>query len=100
MKTFKKHLNESLKSKEFQELYNEEKELLQLSLILQGARKKAGISQLEIAKQAHLTQQQVSKLENGDNCNILTYLKVGQAVGLKFSLQPARDPAFTGKGRL
>jgi HTH-type transcriptional regulator/antitoxin HipB len=90
MKTFKKHLAESLRSQKFQEIYDEEKELLQLSFMLQDARLKAGITQKEIARQANLTQQQVSKLENGDNCTILTYLKAGQAVGLKFSLRPAR----------
>jgi HTH-type transcriptional regulator / antitoxin HipB len=88
MKTFRKHLNESLKDEKFKELYNEEKELLQLSLALHEARKKAGISQLEIAQQAHLTQQQISKLENGTNCNIMTYMKVSHAIGFKLALQP------------
>jgi HTH-type transcriptional regulator/antitoxin HipB len=39
-----------------------------------------------LAAAAHLTQQQVSKIENGENCNILTYLKASRAIGLNFSL--------------
>jgi DNA-binding XRE family transcriptional regulator len=93
MKTFRNHLNESLKNEKFSKLYDEEKELLKLSLMLQEARKNAGISQQEIARQAHLTQQQISRLESGENCNILTYLKAGNAVGLKLSLQPTRSPS-------
>jgi len=95
MKTFRKHLNECLKDDDFKELYHEEKELLRLSLALQEARKNAGISQNEIAQQANLTQQQVSKLENGENCNIMTYLKASQAVGFKLTLQPRRTPPPT-----
>jgi len=93
MKTFKKHLKECLKDKEFKELFDEEKELLEISLKIQKARKKAGISQQEIAHKAHLTQQQVSKLENGLNCNILTYLKASRVMGFKFSLKRHRGRA-------
>lgn len=86
MKTFKAHLNESLKNEKFKELFEEEKELLDVSLKLQKARERAGFSQKELAEAAHLTQQQVSKIENGENCNILTYLKASRAIGLNFSL--------------
>jgi HTH-type transcriptional regulator/antitoxin HipB len=90
MRTFRKHLNECLKDDKFKQLYEEEKELIRLSLALQEARKNAGISQNEIAQQANLTQQQVSKLENGENCTIMTYLKASKAVGFMLSLQPRR----------
>ncbi|HAJ78964.1 MAG TPA: XRE family transcriptional regulator [Fibrobacteres bacterium] len=86
MKTLKAHLNDSLKNEKFKELYEEEKELLNVSLKLQKAREQAGFSQKELAEAAHLTQQQVSKIENGENCNILTYLKASRAIGLNFSL--------------
>lgn len=86
MKTFRSHLKESLKDEKFREIYEEEKELLDVSLRLQEARKKAGLSQKDLAKAAHLTQQQVSKVENGVNCNIMTYLKASHAIGLRFGL--------------
>jgi HTH-type transcriptional regulator/antitoxin HipB len=104
MKTFKSHLHQSLKDEKFKEIYNEEKELLKLSLALQDARKKAGISQQEIAHQANLTQQQVSKLENGDNCTIMTYLKASRAIGFSLTLRqhrlkPTPPKSRYGKGR-
>jgi DNA-binding XRE family transcriptional regulator len=88
MKTFRKHLHESLKNKKFKEVYDEEKELLALSLAMHEARKKAGLSQSEIAEKAHLTQQQVSKIEKGENCNIMTYMKVSHATGFRIAVQP------------
>ena len=89
MKTFDSHLKEMLKDPEFREAYEEEKELLEFSLRLQEARRKAGLSQKELAEAAHLTQQQVSKVENGSNCNIMTYLKASRAIGLHVRLSRA-----------
>ena len=86
MKTLRSHLKESLKDEKFRKIYEEEKELLEVSLRLQDARKKAGLSQKDLAKAAHLTQQQISKVENGSNCNIMTYLKASHAIGLRFGL--------------
>jgi HTH-type transcriptional regulator/antitoxin HipB len=85
MKTLKSHLTDSLKNEKIKELFEEEKELLEVSLKLNEERKKAGVSQKELAEAAHLTQQQVSKVENGENCNILTYLKASRAIGLKLN---------------
>lgn len=95
MKTLKSHLAESLKNQKMREIFEEEKELLEMSLKLNEERKKAGVSQKTMAKAAHLTQQQVSKVENGENCNILTYLKASRAIGLKmsFSRSPHRQLA-------
>ena len=90
MKMFKDHLKESLKDPKFKGLYEEEKELLEVALRLQEERKKAGLSQNDLAVAAHLTQQQVSKLENGENCNIMTYLKASRAIGLKLNLSRPR----------
>lgn len=86
MKTLRSHLKESLKNKKFREAFNEENELLEFALLLQDERKKAGLSQKELAQAAHLTQQQVSKVENGINCNIMTYLKASRAIGFKLRL--------------
>ena len=90
MKTLKSHLIESLKNEKTREIFEEEKELLEMSLKLHEERKKAGVSQKALAEAAHLTQQQVSKVENGENCNILTYLKASRAIGLKLSF--SRSP--------
>jgi len=89
MKTLKSHLRQSLKDEGFRGLYQEEKALLDVSLELHQAREAAGLSQKQLAQAAHLTQQQVSKLENGENCNIMTYLKASRAIGMSFSLARA-----------
>ncbi len=82
MKTFKTHLREKLKDAGFKEMFDEEAELLRIGLEIAEARKKMGISQTELAKRAHVTQQQVSKIENGVNSNVLTLLRVCRALSL------------------
>lgn len=85
MKTFKKQIKEELKDEKFSQLFNEERELLSLSIKILEERNKLGISQKELAKKAHVTQQQLSKIENGINCNITTFLKVCGALDLKIN---------------
>ncbi len=86
MKTFKSHLNEKLKDPNFKEMYEEEKRLIEISLMLHETRERNGLSQKEVAQKAHITQQQLSKVENGINCNIITFLKVCNALGLYISI--------------
>jgi transcriptional regulator with XRE-family HTH domain len=87
MRTFRKHLKEELQDEHFRKLYQEEKQLAQLSLRLHAAREGLGLSQQEVAKKAKISQQQLSKLENGANCNITTFLKVCDALGVKIELE-------------
>ncbi|OGU14600.1 MAG: hypothetical protein A2X61_05975 [Ignavibacteria bacterium GWB2_35_12] len=47
---------------------------------------KEGFSQKELAYKSGITQQQLSKIEKGENCNIYTFLKVCNALGLMFDL--------------
>ena len=85
MKTFKNHLESKLKSDKFKEKYLEEKKLIELSLMIHNEREKNGLSQNEVARKAHITQQQISKIENGINCNIITFLKVCNALSIDFN---------------
>jgi DNA-binding phage protein len=39
-----------------------------------------------IAKKSRVTQQQLSKIENGYNCNLLTFIKVSSTLGLSVNL--------------
>lgn len=87
MKTFKTHLQDKLKDPRFKELFDEERELLKIGMEIAEARASAGISQKELARRADITQQQLSKIENGTNCNILTFLKVCRALGLGCSIK-------------
>ena len=86
MKTFKKHLETLRKDSEFEERYEEEQKLMRLSMKIHDAREERGLSQVEVAKRAQVTQQQLSKIENGINCNMLTFLKVCHALDLNLEV--------------
>jgi len=86
MRFFREHLNEELKDPEFRKLYEEEKYLLELGMVIAEAREKKGLSQKELAQKSQVTQQQLSKIENGINCNMLTFIKVSSALGLGLTI--------------
>ena len=86
MKTFKRHLHEKQQERDFCEMYEEERQLLNMALKIVDARQHSGLTQQELAHKAHITQQQLSKIEQGVNCNVLTFLKVCQALGMKVDL--------------
>jgi len=64
----------------------EEKHLLELGLLITETREQRGLSQRELALKSHVTQQQLSKIKNGINCNMLTFIKVSSALGLDLTL--------------
>jgi DNA-binding XRE family transcriptional regulator len=86
MKTFKSHLNEKLKDKKFAALYKIEHEMLALAIKIAKARSNQGLTHIDLAKKANVTQQQLSKIENGENCNMLTFLKVSKALNLQVKI--------------
>jgi DNA-binding XRE family transcriptional regulator len=87
MKTFRQHLKNKLKDKEFKDICEEERQLLDIAMKIAQARQNLSISQTTLAKKAHITQQQLSKIEKGLNCNMLTFLKVCKALGIRFDLK-------------
>ena len=87
MKTLKGHLEGKLQDDRFRRLFAEEKQLAQLSLQILQVRQHLGLSQQEVAKKAKITQQQLSKLEHGANCNVSTFLKVCNALGVIVELE-------------
>jgi len=87
MMTFDSHLKEKLKNKRFKRMYEEEKELLDISLKILEARREQNLSQAELANRAHITQQQLSRIENGMNFNIKTLLKLCDALDLSLDFK-------------
>lgn len=87
MRSFSEHLEEKLKNRHFKELYEEERQLAELSLRVMSTRENLGLSQADVAHKAKVTQQQVSKIEKGINCNFTTFLKVCNALGIKVDLE-------------
>ncbi len=90
MRSFRNHLKEKLKDERFKRLYKEEKQLTELSLKIHRMREQMGLSQKEVARRAKITQQQLSKVESGINCNLTTFLKVCHALDLKVELERSR----------
>ena len=88
MRSLRNHLKEKLKDERFRRIYKEEKQLAELSLKIYRLREQMGLSQKEVARRATITQQQLSKVENGINCNMTTFLKVCHALDLNIELEP------------
>ncbi|MCF7946636.1 MAG: helix-turn-helix transcriptional regulator [Spirochaetia bacterium] len=87
MKTLKKQLETELKDNEFKDLYEEERELHSIAIKILETRSELGLSQKQLADKANITQQQLSKVENGVNCNMTTFLKVCHALKIKIDLE-------------
>jgi DNA-binding XRE family transcriptional regulator len=90
MKTFRKHLKEEMKNPDFARGYEAEKAMIELAVKIAEERNRLGISQAELARKAHITQQQLSRIENAANCNIQTFIKVCSALGLRLNFRQAK----------
>jgi DNA-binding XRE family transcriptional regulator len=86
MMSFDEHLEEEMKNPEFREMYHEEKYLLELGLKISEKRKQLGLSQKELAKKCRITQQQLSKIETGINCNLLTFVRIASVLELAIEM--------------
>jgi HTH-type transcriptional regulator / antitoxin HipB len=99
MRTFKSHLieklqdhvKEKLQDQELRTLFEEEKEIFRIGFLVAEARAASCLNQAELARKAHITQQQLSRIENGSNCNLATLLKVCRALGLAMVLKSSKE---------
>ena len=84
---FKDYLKGELKNKEFKKAFNEEEVYASLAIQTANIRQEKGITQGELAKRLHTTQQTVSRLENIHNksYSLKTLIRLAQALdkGLK-----------------
>ena len=74
---FKDHLQEELKNPEFKEAFDEEDVYASVAIALARLRIKEGLTQKDLAKRMHTSQQMVARLENLDNksCSLKTLIK-------------------------
>jgi len=91
MKKVKTHLEKKMKDAGFREHY--ELDLVKLEFIkpIIAYRIKHKLSQTALAKKAGLTQQQISKIENGDFSNFDTILKVFSSIGIEITKVETRQ---------
>jgi len=83
MGTFKDFLNKKLESESFKKAYEEENILADIAIKIAISRKELHYTQEALSIKAGVTQQQVSKVEGGENCQASTLIKVCRALDLK-----------------
>lgn len=71
-----------------------------LAMTLAHFRRETGLSQAELAEKAAISQQQLSKLEKGDNCNMVTFLRVCEAMDLELICVRRRASEDSQAGRV
>ena len=90
MKAVNKHLQEKLRDPYFRELYELEAQKLGIVKKIIAYRLFHKLSQSALAKHAGVTQQHISKIENGEFSNIITLEKVLLLIGFKIRLNAVR----------
>jgi transcriptional regulator with XRE-family HTH domain len=103
------HLKEKLKDPYFKELYELEEQKLGIVKRIVEYRVKHNLSQEDLAKKANVTQQHISKIENGEFSSVSTLEKILlyigytvkiQAVPLRHSIRESIERSVHSKRRL
>ncbi|MCK5215148.1 MAG: helix-turn-helix transcriptional regulator [Candidatus Omnitrophica bacterium] len=81
-RTVNEHLQEKLKDPYFKELYELEQQKYSIVRKIIDYRIKKGITQTDLAKEAGVSQQHISKIENGEFSSIVTLEKVLLHIGM------------------
>lgn len=87
MKEVNRHLEEKLKDPYFKELYELEEQKLGIVKRIIDYRIKNKLTQRQLAKRVGITQQHISKIENGEFSNITTLEKVLLFIGFTVKLE-------------
>jgi DNA-binding XRE family transcriptional regulator len=88
-KTVSRHIEEEFrKSPEFRKAYDEEMARLQIGWKLARLRQMRNLSQAELAKKIHTTQQTISRLEDlrGGGINIKTLARIAAALKARLAI--------------
>jgi transcriptional regulator with XRE-family HTH domain len=90
MREVNKHLEEKLRDPYFKELYELEEQKLNIVKRIIDYRIRNKLSQAQLAKRVGVTQQHISKIENGEFSSIVTLEKVLLFIGftVKFEVVP------------
>ena len=86
---FKDYLKEEFKNKEFKKAFDEEEIYASLAIQTAKIRQKGGLTQKELAKRLHTTQQTVSRLENIHNrsYSLRTLIELAQALDKRLKIE-------------
>ena len=93
-----KHLQEKLKDPYFKEIHELEEQKLEIVKRIIEYRVRLGLNQKQLAAQIGVTQQHISKMENGEFANVMTLEKVLLYIGFTVKLQAIRlDAKVAGR---
>lgn len=92
MKKVNSHLKDKLKDLYFKELYEIEEQKLEIANLLIEYRIKHNLTQKQLAKRLGVTQQYISKIENGEFSNLMTLEIILFLIGFKMKLEVERLP--------
>lgn len=81
LKSVEEHLEEKRQHAVFRELHELDEEKLRVAKVIVGARIRRRLTQAALARRLGVTQQQISKLENGDFDNLATVQHVLAMLG-------------------
>jgi DNA-binding XRE family transcriptional regulator len=86
---FRDYLKEQLKDPAVREAYEEEGLFVELAIQVAHLRQKQGLTQQELAKRLHTSQQTVSRLESPKNgsLSLRTLVKLAHALGKQVKVQ-------------
>lgn len=93
LKSIKEHLGKKLKDVYFKEIYELKEEKMKLAKRFVDYRIKHNLSQEDLAKELGVTQQYISKLEEGFFSNIKDVAKMLLAIGYKMELRTVQISA-------
>ena len=81
------HLKKKIKDPYFKELYELEAQKFAIIEKIVDYRIKKGITQSDLAKEVGVTQQQISKVENGEFSSVMTLEKILLAIGMTVQIK-------------
>jgi len=82
------HLKEELKDPYFKELYELEEQKFSIVKMIVAYRIKNNLNQAQLAEKVGVTQQFISKIENGEFSSFSTLAKVMLAIGYTVKIEP------------
>jgi DNA-binding XRE family transcriptional regulator len=96
--SLEKILAKEIKDNEFRIVFDEHRFYLQVAHLISGLREKVGLSQVELAKKAKVSQPLIARLEKGDQNRAPTFdtiFKILKALGyqMRIQIQPKRKGA-------
>lgn len=97
LRSVREHLAQKLRDPYFKELYELEQERMKIAKIFVDYRIENHLTQEELAKKLDISQQYVSKLEEGIFSNIRDIAKILLAIGYKLEFRIINIPDRTSK---